>query len=73
MFCVILIILYNYADWDNTWGEMLPTSLPELPIELRDLRNNQTFSKTYVSFFEPKTKTVIFGPGHRFPDLWSRF
>ena len=31
-------------------GEPLPTNLPELPIELRDLRNNQQSSKNNISF-----------------------
>ena len=32
-------------------GEIIPTSLPELPIQLRDLGNNQKSLKTHFLFF----------------------
>ena len=38
-------------------GEILPTSLPELPIQLRDLRNNQKTAKPNVLFSKQFEKT----------------
>ena len=40
--------------------EILPTSLPELPIQLRDLRNNQKSSKLNFSCSIQIKKNVVF-------------
>ena len=37
---------YELESRQNSAG-ILPASLPELPIQLRDVRSNQKFSKTY--------------------------
>ena len=36
----------GFLGFGRDLGAILPTSLPELPIQLRDLRNNQKSSKT---------------------------
>ena len=46
---------------------------PELPIQLRDLRNNQKPLNTILYVSRQQMKTWIFGSGIRFPDLWNRF
>ena len=38
----------GFLGFRRNLGEILPTSLPELPIRLRDLRNNQKSFKTYI-------------------------
>ena len=53
--------------------EILPTSLPELPIQLRDFRNNKKSLKLNFLISHQKIETWILGPGFRFPDLWIRF
>ena len=54
-------------------GEILPTSLLGLPIQLRDLRNNQKSKNNNFIFSYQNHEFYIFGRGFRFPDLWSRF
>ena len=45
----------NKADLDETWGGgILPTSLQELPIHLRDLKNNKKSLTTYFLGFDNK-------------------
>ena len=39
-------------------GENLPTSLPELPVQLRDLRHNQKCLKTYFCMSLTKNKNL---------------
>ena len=43
----------------RNFGETLRTSLPELPMQLRDLRNNQKFSKTNIVFSIKNTKVIF--------------
>ena len=37
----------GFPGFGRHLGEILPTSLPELTVQLRDLRNNQKALKTY--------------------------
>ena len=43
-------------------GEILPTSPPELPIQLRGLRNNQKALKTYFYVLEQHPKLILVFP-----------
>ena len=71
--------IYIYISLRQIWttlGEIIPTSLPELPIQLKDLRNNQKSSNTtfYVLYAIQKvlSYSLIFlflGP----KGLYSRF
>ena len=37
----------HQGGFGRNLGEILPTSFPELPLQLRDLRNNQISLKVY--------------------------
>ena len=45
----------------QNFGEIIPTSLPELPIQLRDLRNNEEYLKAWsiASRTKPKNSPYI--------------
>ena len=43
-------------------GEILPTSLPELPVQLRDLRINQNSLDIYFYFLYKKHKHYVLFP-----------
>ena len=42
-------------------GEILPASLPKLPIQLRDLRNNQKSFNNYFISFHGNVKNLVWG------------
>ena len=67
------IIALHGLGFGRNLGEILPTSFPELPIQLRELRNNLKSLNTNFLFPHQQTQTWIFEPGFRFPDLWSEF
>ena len=55
---VFLIITRHHGlGFGRNLGEILPTSLPELPIQLRDLRNSQKLWK--LDFKYPKKKKDV--------------
>ena len=57
----------GFLEFGRNLGEILPTSLPELPIQLRDLRNSQKSLNTYC--LRKTNKTLICGPGFRVSNL----
>ena len=51
----------GFLGFGQNLGGILPTSLPELPIQLRDLRNNQKSLKTnFVIFYNNSTTSIVF-------------
>ena len=46
----------GFLGFGQNLGEILPTSLPELPIQLRDLRNNQKSLKNQFVMFHSNSK-----------------
>ena len=61
----------GFLGFGRTLGEILPTSLPELPIQLGTSEQPEIL-KHLLFICQKETVFDMFGPGFRFPDLWSR-
>ena len=68
--CVFEISRCHYGGFGRNLGEIIPTSLTELPIQLKDLRNDQKSFKT--NFLEAIKLSVIQLSSLKFP-FWALY